>query len=209
MSFKTRALCLALASAFTIAILPTFYLESTLPRVFIDVGGPLLEVERPLAKADALLVLGGESEARPQAAARLFLQGVAPLVFVVGIGDDDEAKRQLLEAGVPPARIRVEPKSSSTLENALFSRPLLEAAGVRRALIVTSNFHTRRALSTFQQQIPGMEFGVVGARREWWNTLRGHADENRGAALEFLKIPAYWLLYGVPPWLQEAASPGP
>jgi uncharacterized SAM-binding protein YcdF (DUF218 family) len=203
-SFKRITLWLILVSAVTLAILPAIFLSSGLPTLFIDWGLPLLSIERPLARADAILVLGGEPEARPLAAARLYRQGVAPLMFVIGEGDNAESISVLRESGVPAERIRVEPNSSSTLENALFSRPLLEAAGVRRALIVTSSFHTRRVLSTFQQRVPNIEFGVTGTRRQWWDTPRGHADENRGAALEFLKIPAYWLLYGVSPWVTEA-----
>jgi len=206
-SSKKILFWLTLVNVAAVAILPTLWLSSGLPTVFIDWGLPLLSIERPLAKADAILVLGGESEARPLAAARLYQQGIAPLLFVIGEGDHAESIRLLRERGVPAERIKVEPKSSSTLENALFSRPLLEAAGVQRALIVTSSFHTRRVLSTFQQRIPTIEFGITGARRQWWDTPRGHADENRGAAQEFLKIPAYWLLYGVPPWVR-AGPPG-
>lgn len=201
MSIKKVLLGLTLGSLATLAILPTIFLNSGLPTVFIDYGGPALLVERSVDKPDAILVLGGESDGRPRAAARLYRQGVAPLLFVIGTGDDEEVRQVLLAEGVPRERIRVEPRSASTLENALFARPLLEAAGVRRALIVTSSFHARRALSTFQQRIPGIEFGVAMARRAWWDTPRGHADENKNAALEFPKILAYWVLYGVPPWV--------
>jgi hypothetical protein len=129
-SFKKILLWLVLVNVAAVAILPTLWLSSGLPTVFIDWGLPLLSIERPLAKADAILVLGGESEARPIAGARLYQQGIAPLLFVIGEGDHAESVRLLRERGVPAERIKVEPKSSSTLENALFSRPLLEAAGV-------------------------------------------------------------------------------
>ena len=182
MSPKKILLWLALVNVTAAAILPTIWLSSGLPTVFIDWGLPLLSIERPLAKADAILVLGGESEARPIAGARLYQQGIAPLLFVIGEGDHAESIRVLLERGVPAERIKVEPKSSSTLENALFSRPLLEAAGVQRALIVTSNFHTRRVLSTFQQRIPTIEFGITGARRQWGHAARACRRKPGGGA---------------------------
>lgn len=204
MSLKGILLGLALANVATVAILPTIGFASGLPTLFIDWGLPLLSVEKPLAKADAILILGGEAEARPRAAASLFQQGEAPLLFVIGAGDSEASVRVLREAGVPAERIQVEPTSTSTLENALFSRRLLEAAGVKRALIVTSNFHTRRGLATFEHTLPNIEFGVTGSRRLWWDTRAGRGDENMGAALEFVKIPVYWLLYGVPPWTKDA-----
>ncbi len=48
------------------------------------------------------------------------------------------------------------------------------APGVHRVLLVTSDFHTRRALSTFRREIPGIEFSVTAAYdpeqygTKWW-----------------------------------------
>lgn len=54
-----------------------------------------------------------------------------------------------LAAGLPEAAVVVETQSRSTLENALFCRPILEEAGWRRILVVTDGYHLRRALYTF------------------------------------------------------------
>jgi uncharacterized SAM-binding protein YcdF (DUF218 family) len=157
-----------------------------------------LEIEMP--RADALVVLGGESQARPVEAARLFHAGVAPLVLVIGTGDHETNRRALLKSGVPADCIVVESKSASTLENADFSKPILESMGVRRALLVTSSFHARRALATFQNRVPGIEFGVAISRIGWWDTPAGRSQEDRWAMIECFKIPAYWLVHGIPPW---------
>jgi uncharacterized SAM-binding protein YcdF (DUF218 family) len=97
--------------------------------------------------------------------------------------------------------ILTENDSSSTFENAAFVSPLLERAGIRRALLVTSSFHARRALATFQQQIPDVEFGVSTSRIGWWDTPQGRPQENTWAAKEFLKLSYYWIVHGIRPWL--------
>jgi uncharacterized SAM-binding protein YcdF (DUF218 family) len=159
-----------------------------------------LVVSVPMEHADALIVLGGEPLARPQEAARLYGEGIAPLVFVSGIGDHGENRRILLRNGVPDTAIHIEPGSFSTFTNALFLRPILQAAHVRTALIVTSPFHTRRALATFRRVMPGIRFGVTDASIGWWSRPEGQGDVNRFAALEFVKTAEYWLCYGIMPF---------
>lgn len=187
--------------ALLIALLPL-----AIPAAVVILEDTLLVVDAPMARADAIIVLGGEPESRPAAAAKLYREGVAPLLFVTGIGDNGTIRDVLLQSGVPASSIRVEANSSSTLQNADFSRPLLEKAGIRRALIVTSPFHSRRALATFQQRIPGVAFGVLGTRRAWWDTPRGRVDEMTYAVQETWKIPAYLLLYGVVPRVSTGSS---
>lgn len=160
----------------------------------------VLPLEIPMSRADALLVLGGESQARPVEAARLFHAGVAPRILVIGTGDHETNRRALLKSGVPADCIVVEAKSESTLENADFAKPILESLGVRKALLVTSSFHARRALATFQRRLPGIDFGVATSRIGWWDTPVGRGQEDRWAMIEFFKIPAYWLVHGIPPW---------
>ncbi|MEI6082443.1 MAG: YdcF family protein [Verrucomicrobiota bacterium] len=162
-----------------------------------------LVVSVPMEKADALIVLGGEPLARPMEAARLYKAGVAPRVFVTGRGDFGMNRRILLEGGVPPDRITVESRAITTQSNASLLKPMLEAAKVRSALIVTSPFHTRRALATFRKVMPDIHFGVTDASIGWWGKPEGRGDVNRFAAVEFLKTAEYWLLYGVSPVLVE------
>jgi len=177
------------------------------PYWFPKIWRPLLVIESQPREADAIVVLGGESQARPLEAARLYRKGVAPLVFIIGTGDTTTNHRALIQEGVPPERIRVETQSRSTFQNAEFAKPLLENAGVRRAILVTSSFHARRALATFQQRIPSIEFGVATSRIGWWDTPRGRLQEDEWAAIEMVKIPGYWVLHGIPPWVKEPAEP--
>lgn len=199
---RSLAFCMATAACVLLAAIVVGY-----PVWFGKVWSSLLVIESPIPHADAILILGGESQARPVAAARLYREGVAPRVFIIGTGDHETNRRALLSGGVPSDRITIERKSKSTLENADFAKPLLEAAGVRRVLLVTSSFHARRALATFQQRIPGIDFGVTTSRIGWWDTPRGREQEDEWARIEMWKIPAYWLFHGITPWVKKNPSP--
>ena len=168
----------------------------------------VLIVQTAIDPADAIVVLGGESQGRPVDGARLYKQGLAPRVFVVGTGDNERNRRALVREGVPEDLITCETASESTLENAMFVRPLLEKVGVHRAILVTSSYHTRRALAVFQQRVPGIHFEMVPSRIGWWDTLKGRRQENAWAAIEFIKIPAYWILYGIHPWIEKSPAVG-
>ncbi len=160
-----------------------------------------LVVSVPMKRADALIVLGGEPLARPQEAARLYKMGVAPKVFVTGIGDAATIRKVLVGEGVPLSAIMVESKARTTHANAVLLKPMLVASQVHSALIVTSPFHTRRALATFRKVMPEINFGVTDASIGWWGIPEGRRDVNRFAALEFLKTAEYLILYGVSPLL--------
>ncbi len=158
-----------------------------------------------MEKADALIVLGGEPLARPQEAARLYRKGVAPKVFVTGEGDAARNRQMLIAGGVPPSAITIESKAISTYKNALLLKPMLEAAGIHTALLVTSPFHTRRALATFRKVLPEITFGVTEASIDWWKSQEGREDLDRFAWVEFLKTLDYWVLYGVSPFYRTGS----
>jgi len=162
-----------------------------------------LIVSEPMEHADALIVPGGEPLARPQVAARLYRQGVAPKVFVTGVGDASSIRKVLMTEGVPSSAITMESKARTTYANAILLMPMLESAKVHTALIVTSPFHTRRALATFRKVMPRIRFGVTEASIAWWITPAGMKDLNRFALIEFLKTAEYWLLHGVSPILKS------
>ena len=194
---RTLSFCVATLLCISAAALISGY-----PVWFSKVWRSILVIESPIPQADAIVVLGGESQARPVAAAKLYREGVASRVFIIGTGDHETNRRALLKGGVPEDRITIEKESKSTLQNADFAKPLLEAAGVRRALLVTSSFHARRALTTFQQSIPGIEFGVTTSRIGWWDTPPGRNQEDEWARIEMWKIPAYWIFHGITPWVK-------
>ncbi len=102
--------------------------------------------------------------------------------------------------GVPAAVITKEDRSISTLENAKFSIPILRQMGAHRVIIVTSWYHSRRALACFEHLAPDIQFFSRPSylqydRREWTFHTTGSYVE-----VEFVKLPVYWLWHGVRPF---------
>lgn len=181
------AIVLALL-ALAIAVFAWFYPEKFL---CVDTGKGVT--------ADVIVVLGGGAE-RPVRAAELYHAHVAPRILLTGEGDDEINRQILLAHGVPAKAIEVENKSTTTQENAEFSLKLLREDDVHRVILVTSWYHSRRALKTFEHGGPEFQFysrpSYAGfAYSEW-----GKNKVGRRMRLEFLKIPAYWVRYGVNPF---------
>ena len=117
----------------------------------------VLTVDSGPVKADVLVVLGGRPD-RAVRAAELFQQGAAPKVLVSGLGDNASNKNTLERDGVTNTAIILETKSRTTRENAEFSIPLLRQMGAHRVIIVTSWYHSRRALMCFEHYAPDIQF---------------------------------------------------
>ncbi|MGH7940951.1 MAG: YdcF family protein [Limisphaerales bacterium] len=156
-------------------------------------------VDSGQVKADVIIVLGGGgTHERPEYAARLFLNHDAPRVMVSGAGDDEINRRILVRAGVPAQDIKVERKSKTTRENARFCDDVLKAKNVKSAILVTSWYHSRRALKTFEHFAPGIKFY---SRPAYFNYKSAHWDRefSRRVYLEYVKLAGYWVMYGVWP----------
>ncbi|WP_338891503.1 YdcF family protein [Rhodococcus sovatensis] len=76
-----------------------------------------------------------------------------------GIAEADAMREWLVDNGVAAERIHVENKANSTVQNALFSVPIVESIGADSVVIATSANHVRRSISNFA--IAGAD--VVGA----------------------------------------------
>jgi uncharacterized SAM-binding protein YcdF (DUF218 family) len=118
----------------------------------------ILTVDSGPVKADVLVILGGGSTERPRRAAELFHAGEAPRLLCSGEGDCRSNQRILVNAGVPRTVIEVECESRNTSENAQRTIALLREQGAKRIIIVTSWYHSRRALNCFERYAPELEF---------------------------------------------------
>jgi uncharacterized SAM-binding protein YcdF (DUF218 family) len=161
----------------------------------------VLTVDSGPVKADVLVVLGGSSGTeRAARAAELFKQGDAPRILVSGFGDCTSNGKLLEEEGVANADIVLEPNSHSTRENAEFSMPLLRQMGAHRVIIVTSWYHSRRALTCFEHYAPDIKFysrpSYFGYSRAEWRP-KGISSFVKS---EYTKLLGYWVCYGVAPF---------
>jgi uncharacterized SAM-binding protein YcdF (DUF218 family) len=165
------------------------------PQTFLCVdSGPV--------KADVIVVLGGggtQEHERPIRAAELFHQHAASWILVSGAGDDQINRRILMKLGVPATNILLESESATTRENAKDSIAILNSDKVHSAIIVTSWYHSRRALKTFEHFGPGIQFYVRPSYYFYQRSTWSH-EFFRHVYWEYIKLPGYWFGYGVFPW---------
>ena len=151
-------------------------------------------------RADVMVVLGGGSHDRPERAAELFKERIAPRILVSGLGDCTIYRRSLIQAGVPAQAIQMEDRSRTTRENAILAVNLLRHQGARRVIIVTSWYHSRRALACFEHYGPEIQFYscpsyFADTRPDWVR----HGLSHR-VYLEYPKLLGYWMCYGISPF---------
>lgn len=203
--FKVLIICLALFLGW-IFIAP-FLAES-------------LIVEKPLEKSDAILVLGGSSVyvERTQKAAEIYKKGVAPVIFLTDDGERtgwskietrnvpyvEMARKSLISQGIAPEAIVIlQPQVTGTIYEARIAAEKSKTENLGSILLVTSAYHTRRALWTFERFFAEnnvkTELGIVApATGEqtpppflWWLSPRGWEL----VAGEYVKFLVYWIYY--------------
>lgn len=122
--------------------------------------GDSLVVEDPLEKSDAIIVLSDDNfyADRATRAAELFRQGLAPVVVASGIRLRPNASiaelmtHDLIERGVPKQNILSFPQDAdNTREEAESLKKLAESKNWKSVIVVTSNYHTRRARYIFRK----------------------------------------------------------
>ena len=148
--------------------------------VLSDLGDYLVTSPSP-QPADLILVLGGDFWGpRVVRAAELGAQGYAPLVLISGPPYRDRPEGEFaidfLAARGYPRRLfqSFGHHARSTIEEAIVLRPELNRRGVKRVLMVTSAYHSRRAAIVFWLFCPGIKFITIPAPDEhyhpddWW-----------------------------------------
>jgi uncharacterized SAM-binding protein YcdF (DUF218 family) len=117
-------------------------------------AGESLVVEDPLEKSDAIIILSDDNfyADRATRAAELFRQKLAPVVVASGIrlrpnaGIAELMAHDLIERGVPREDILPFPQDAdNTREEAQFLQKLVQEKKWKSVIVVTSNYHTRRA----------------------------------------------------------------
>ena len=146
-------------------------------------------VEEQLEPADAIILLSDDnfSADRAARAAELYRAGWAPRVVASGrklrsyAGLAELMQRDLMERGVPAdAVVRFPHQADNTFAEAQVLRPFVVEHGWRRILVVTSNYHTRRARYIFRHVMPeSLRVRIAGARDSeydpdrWWQARQG------------------------------------
>ena len=176
-----------------------------------------LVVEKPLTKADAIMVLSGSSAyiERTQKAAAAYKKGVAKKILLTDDGgyagwSQKErrnppfvylAKQSLIGQGVSKDQIEIlSPQVTGTIYEARALHEKIRDENWSSVLLVTSSYHTKRALWTFDEEIStDIELGIVSPETGiqtpppflWWLSPRGW----RLVGGEYVKFVVYWLFY--------------
>ncbi len=144
-------------------------------------AGRGLVVDAP-EPSDVILVLAGETEKRPARALQLLDQGYGRRVVIdapsaaaiYGFRQLDLADKYV-KSLPQAAAVRICPiEGLSTRDESHEAEKCLEGEAGSRVLLVTSEFHTRRALAIFRHEIRGKSFSIAAARDEvefgtrWW-----------------------------------------
>lgn len=151
--------------------------------------GNLWVVDEPPTTADALIVLSDDDYwgSRVERAAELFHENRAPVVVASGrllrpyAGIAELMQHDLTERGIPAASIVVlKHQADDTLEEAQALRALVLQRGWKHVVVVTSNYHTRRARYIFRKVFPARVTVDVAAARDpafdpvdWWEHRSG------------------------------------
>jgi hypothetical protein len=144
-------------------------------------AGEFLIVDAP-HPSDAILVLAGETDHRPQRALELLAEGYGKTIL---LNVPANAKiYQFTQIDLAQKYVRDLPQAAyftvcpidglSTKEESKDAEKCLQNVGAKSVLIVTSDFHTRRALEVFRREFPGHTYSVAAARNDegfgsrWW-----------------------------------------
>jgi uncharacterized SAM-binding protein YcdF (DUF218 family) len=154
-----------------------------------------LEVSQPPEKADVILVPSGDDAPRLARAAELYSKGYAPKILLTGFGKPDPVVESFQKNHkIPSSALVIEPDATNTYTNATRSAPLLRKSGARTVILVTSWWHSRRALHTFRHVMPDVRFISVPVPRN--ASPVGRREVNS----ECWKLALYCILYRISPW---------
>lgn len=182
-------------------------------RILAAAGALLVDAD-PAQRVDLILLLNGDLDTRPAAAAALWKLGLAPRVAIarsessravrMGLVPNvtDLALEMLRREGVPREAIDEIPFPggiTSTRDEAVALRTWLREHPARSLLVVTNAIHTRRARWISSRELRGagvrILFFAVPDRRyrleRWWDNEHGFL----GVYNEYLKLVYYRLRY--------------
>lgn len=188
-----------------------FLLTRLLPALLVGVlsiplwigrlGRALIHDDGP-APADAVLVLAGDYTGRRiRKGTELLKAGHVPIVFVSGPSEhfgqteDELAIAFMVRQGAQREwYVGLPSDAGSTIDEARFLLPVIRQRGVKKLIVVTSDYHTARARRIFQRYASGLEIRTVAAPDidyvpdAWWSTR----PSRKVFLLEVTKTLADW-----------------
>ena len=137
-------------------------------------------------KADAIIaVSGGDTNARTDAAIKLFQNGWADTIIFSGAAEDKSGpsnaaamSARAIAAGIPEMAILLDEYSETTEQNAQNSQTIFEENDIHTVILVTSGYHQRRSSLEFNKR--ATDVTILNWPTEdsdwngwWWTSTRG------------------------------------
>ena len=170
--------------------------------VFAAGSGRFLVVDTP-RRSDVIVVLAGETDRRPARGFELLDQGYAPRLILDVTAD--ARVYQWTQPELAEKYIQGRPEKQaitlcaihelSTKGEASEAGRCLESIGGTRVLLVTSDYHTRRALSIFSKKAPNHGYSIAAAYDprefgvQWWR----HREWSKTNLYEWMRL-MWWEL---------------
>ncbi|MCY9670874.1 YdcF family protein [Paenibacillus alginolyticus] len=170
--------------------------------------------ETEIGPSDVILIPGGSHPQLMERAAMLYHQGIAQFILPSGGATShvettewDFLRNVGVSLGVPPEAILKEDKATNTFENSRFSLEVLQQEGLipKKVVLVCKNYHTRRALLTYQIDFPRETTFYVspvidktGTSKENW-----YLDEKKiGYVMNELEKVGKYFRHHIPNWVK-------
>ena len=174
----------------------------TRERWLVALGEYLVESNPPVSADVAVVLGGGASGDRILTACRLAAEGLTTKILVSGPQGPYGTNEADLEIAFavkhgcsPKVLVPARHKAHSTYEEAESLLPLIRGMNAKKVLLITSNYHTRRAARVFRAQGPDLRIVAVAAPDEffrpdaWWK----NREARKIVYMEWSKTIAEWL----------------
>lgn len=153
-------------------------------------AGKYLYYKDELKPADVIVVLAGEETERVEHGVKLFKEGWSRKDRMILTGGPliwkhtwaSLMQEHAVHLGMPKSAILLADKSRTTEEDVLFTKEIMDKHGYKSCIIVTSPYHSRRALKIFKKFM-GDKIKIISAPAdeswfsfdEWWRRERDRA----------------------------------
>jgi uncharacterized SAM-binding protein YcdF (DUF218 family) len=180
---------------------------TVLSTTFLKYIGNWLIINDKLKKVDVIIVISGDKGERLQHAVNLFHKQYADYLLVSGCNHPEhlnsytpEMRKQAISLGVPSENIIMDLGSNSgTGDQAINVIKIMKEKKFNSAILVTSNYHTRRAKMIFQRACQNdhiellVSYPTIDSSHfnEWWK----NGFERKMVIYEIIKLVWYWFSF--------------
>ncbi len=168
----------------------------TMGLFFREAGNWLVIRQQPI-KSDVIIVLSG-GVGRLEKGISLFEEGYGKYLMLSNFKEWTRGRSRSI-MHLPVSAIIVEEKAHSTYTNALFTKELMLRYNFKSAIVVTSDFHSRRSKLIFDRVYANtgisLNYSTAETRHfqpdKWWDNKYSRRTTYR----EYLKYAGYALFY--------------